>query len=136
MHLVMAGVTAPSHVYPGLPVIAELVARGHRLTYVVGERLRDLVAATGAEVLGLDSIMPDADEHWPEDTGAAMQVFLDDAVAALEPMLKRIDRPDAVLYDIGGPAGRVAAPHPGVPAVQPSTASAALAALEGATAAH
>jgi len=136
MHLVMAGVTAPSHVYPGLPVIAELVARGHRVTYVVGERLRDLVAATGAEVLGLDSIMPDADEHWPEDTGAAMQIFLDDAVAALEPMLKHIDRPDAVLYDIGGHAGRVAAHHWGVPAVQLSTAYVAWEGMEEELAEH
>ncbi|MFO7193497.1 MAG: UDP glycosyltransferase, partial [Thermocrispum agreste] len=106
MHLVTAGVTAPSHVYPGLPVIAELVARGHRATYVVGERLAGLVAATGAEVVSHDSIMPDADEHWPEDTAAAMQIFLDDALAAVQPMLERIPRPDAVLYDIGGHAGR------------------------------
>jgi MGT family glycosyltransferase len=122
MHLVTAGVTAPSHVYPGLPVIAELVARGHRATYVVGERLAGLVAATGAEVVSHDSIMPDADEHWPEDTAAAMQIFLDDALAAVQPMLERIPRPDAVLYDIGGHAGRVAAHHWGVPAVQLSTA--------------
>ena len=33
MHITMVGVTAPSHVYPGLPVIRELVARGHRVTY-------------------------------------------------------------------------------------------------------
>lgn len=122
MHLVMAGVTAPSHVYPGLAVISELVARGHRVSYVVGHRLAGLVAATGAEVIGHESVMPDADEHWPEDPGAAMRVFLDDAMAVLEPMLRRISKPDAVLYDIGGFAGRVAAHHWDVPAVQLSTA--------------
>ncbi|MCP2253209.1 glycosyltransferase, MGT family [Prauserella aidingensis] len=121
MHLVMVGVTAPSHVYPGLGLITELEARGHRVTYVVGERLADLVAPTGAEVVTHASIMPAADEHWPEDTGEAMQVFLDDAITAL-PVAGGIDRPDAALYDIGGFAGRVAAHHWDVPAVQLSTA--------------
>lgn len=121
MHLVMVGVTAPSHVHPGLGLITELVTRGHRVTYVVGDRLADLVAPTGAEVLTHASVMPEADEHWPEDIGEAMQVFLDDAITAL-PVVRGIDRPDAVLYDIGGFAGRVAAHHWGVPAVQLSTA--------------
>lgn len=103
-------------------MIAELVERGHRVTDVVGEPLADLVAGTGAEVVDHESIMPGPDDHWPEDTGAAMQVFLDEAIAVLDPMLERISRPDAVLYDIGGFAGRVAARHWGVPAIQLSPA--------------
>ena len=43
MRFVMVGVTAPSHIYPGLGVIRELVSRGHELTYVVGDRHGDLV---------------------------------------------------------------------------------------------
>lgn len=121
MHFVMAGVTAPSHVYPGLALITELVARGHRVSYVVGDRLTGLVGATGAEVVGHESIMPEADQHWPDDPGEAMQVFLDDAMAVLDRVLE-LPKPDAVLYDIGGFAGRVAAHRWGVPAVQLSTA--------------
>ncbi|WP_067875147.1 macrolide family glycosyltransferase [Nocardia vermiculata] len=136
MHFVMAGVTAPSHVYPGLAVISELVSRGHRVSYVVGDRLAELVAATGAEVVTHESIMPDADEHWPEDTGAAMQVFLDDAMTVLGPMLERIAEPDAVLFDIGGLAGRVAAHRWGVPAVQLSTAYVAWEGIEEEMAEH
>lgn len=102
-------------------LIAELVARGHRVSYVVGRRLSDLVAPTGAEVVGHDSVMPEADEYWPEDPGAAMQIFLDDAMTAL-PVIRGVSEPDAVLYDIGGFAGRVAAHHWGVPAIQLSTA--------------
>ncbi|MHA6802342.1 macrolide family glycosyltransferase [Salinifilum ghardaiensis] len=132
----MAGVTAPSHVYPGLAVISELVSRGHRVSYVVGHRLAELVAATGAEVIAHESVMPDADEHWPEDPGAAMRVFLDDAMAVLEPMLRRISKPDAVLYDIGGLAGRVAAHHWAVPAVQLSTAYVAWEGMEDEMAEH
>ncbi len=36
-----------------------------------------------------------------------MQVFLDEAIAVLGPLLDHVERPDAVLYDIGGFAGRV-----------------------------
>lgn len=122
MHLVMAGVTAPSHIYPSLGVLTELVSRGHRITYVVGDRLADLVASTGAEVLGHGSIMPGPETPWPDDPGEAMQVFLDEAIEVLPRMLEKIPAPDAVLYDIGGLAGRVAAHHWQVPAVQLSPA--------------
>ena len=108
MHLVMVGVTAPSHVYPGLALISELVARGHRVSYVVGERLEGLVAPTGAEVVAHPTLLPDADEAWPEDAGEAMQVFLDESMAVLGRVIE-LERPDAVLYDIGGLPGRVAA---------------------------
>lgn len=122
MHLLMAGVTAPSHMYPSLALISELVSRGHRVSYVVGERLAELVAPTGAEVVGHPSILPDASTNWPEDIGEAMQLFLDEAMSVLGPLLDHFDRPehrpDAVLYDIGGFAGRVAAERWGVPAVQ------------------
>lgn len=121
MHLLMVGTTAPSHVYPGLAVIAELVRRGHRVTYAVGERLAPLVAPTGADVLAHRSLLPTADEHWPQDVAQARHVFLDEQVAVL-PLLEEQARPDAVLYDIGGYAGRVAARRWDVPAVQLSPA--------------
>ena len=46
-----------------------------------------------------------------------MRLFLDDQLAALPALLER-EGADAVLYDIGGFAGRVAAHHWGVPAIQ------------------
>ncbi len=113
----MAGVTAPSHVYPGVAVISELVARGHCMRYAVGDRLADLVTPTGARIVGYRSELPDADTAWPEDPGAAMQLFLDEEVTALQRLLQG-SRPDAVLYDIGGYAGRVAAHYWDVPSVQ------------------
>ena len=44
----MAGVSAPSHIFPSLAVIAELVGAATRSAYVVGERHRALVEPTGA----------------------------------------------------------------------------------------
>ena len=124
MRFLMAGVSAPSHIFPSLAVIAELVDRGHEVTYVVGERHRALVEPTGATVVGTETIMPGADHPWPEDAGEAMQVFLDDAIATL-PTIEGLEPAEAVLYDIGGFAGHVAAHRWGVPAVQLSPASVA-----------
>jgi MGT family glycosyltransferase len=117
MHMLMVGSTAPSHIYPSLALIRELVSRGHRVEYVVGDRLAHLVAPTGATVIPYRSILPDTDEHWPGDAGAAMQIFLDEEIAVL-PAIERLDRPDVVLYDIGGFAGRAGAEHWKVPAIQ------------------
>jgi UDP:flavonoid glycosyltransferase YjiC (YdhE family) len=49
MHIAMIGTTAPSHVYPSLALIKELVARKHRVSYTTGEPLAGLVEPTGAE---------------------------------------------------------------------------------------
>jgi MGT family glycosyltransferase len=117
MHMLMVGTTAPSHIYPSLALIRELVARGHRVEYLVGDRLADLVSPTGATVITHPSILPDSDEHWPEDGGVAMQIFLDEQISVL-PTIEGLDRPDAVLYDIGGFAGRVAAERWETPAIQ------------------
>jgi MGT family glycosyltransferase len=133
MHYLMAGVTAPSHVYPSLALIAELVSRGHRISYVIGDRLAHLVTPTGAEPVPHRSILPTADQHWPGDTGEAMQLFLDEAISVLDLVLDQ-DRPDAVLYDIGGFAGRVAAATWHVPAVQLSPTYVAWACLDEASA--
>jgi MGT family glycosyltransferase len=117
MHFLMVGVTAPSHIYPSLAVIRELVDRGHRVSYAVGDRLADLVTPTGAEHVGYRSELPDSDTAWSGDPGEAMQLFLDEEITAL-PALIAGDPADAVLYDIGGYAGRVAAHRWGVPAIQ------------------
>lgn len=124
MQLVMVGATAPSHVYPSLALMRELITRGHRVQYVIGEPLAELVATTGAEVVTHRSILPIGETAWPEDVGAAMQLFLDEQIAVL-PRIEALDRPDAVLYDIGGYAGRVAATQWNVPSIQLSPASVA-----------
>lgn len=124
MRFLMAGVSAPSHIYPSLGVVSELVRRGHEVTYVVGERHRALVEPTGAKLVGHPTIMPLGDEPWPEDPGEAMRVFLDEAIAVL-PHIEGLEPAEAVLYDIGGFAGHVAAHRWGVPAVQLSPASVA-----------
>lgn len=120
-HIVMVGCTAPSHVYPSLGVIRELVDRGHRVSYVVGSPLAGLVEPTGAAVVGHPTIFPLGEAAvWPDDPADAMRVFLDEAIA-IHPRLTSAfddDRPDLLLYDIGGLGAPVLGERYGVPAVQ------------------
>ncbi|OZF34917.1 UDP glycosyltransferase [Rhodococcus sp. 14-2496-1d] len=120
MHIAMIGTTAPSHIYPSLAVIAELVRRGHRVTYAVGDSLRHVVEPAGVEVVPFSSILPDGEGSWPDDPAAAMQVFLDEAIASY-PVLTAFyddDQPDLFLYDIGGMTAPVLGVRYGVTAVQ------------------
>lgn len=124
MHIALVAASAPSHMYPHLAVVRELVARGHRVSYAVGGHLASLVRPTGAGVLACTSVLPGAPgapTGWDDDDPVAgMRIFLDEAVHVL-PQLHRAldaDRPDLVLYDIGGMAGPVAAAQWGVPAAQ------------------
>jgi MGT family glycosyltransferase len=110
--------------HPHLAVVRELVRRGHRVSYLVGHHLAHLAADTGADVIGCSSVLPGAPgvTGWPEDDVAGIRMFLDEAVHALPQVHAALDadRPDVVLYDIGGMAGPVAAQRWGVPAAQPS----------------
>ncbi|MEU0531556.1 macrolide family glycosyltransferase [Amycolatopsis tolypomycina] len=120
-HIVMVGCTAPSHIYPSLGVISELVRRGHRVSYVVGAPLAALVAPTGAEVVEHPTIFPLGEAAvWPDEPAEAMRVFLDEAIAIHPALTERFDddRPDLVLYDIGGLGAPLLGLRYGVPAVQ------------------
>ncbi|MEU7568766.1 macrolide family glycosyltransferase [Streptomyces fradiae] len=119
-HIAMVGIPAVSHVLPSLEVIRELVARGHRVTYANDPAVADLIAPTGAEPVACRSVLPVADNDWPEDPVAAMGLFLDDAVQALPRLRAFYDRDpaDVYLYDIGAYAARALAEAQGRPLVQ------------------
>ncbi|WP_338681811.1 glycosyltransferase [Streptomyces acidiscabies] len=119
-HIAMIGIPAVSHVLPSLDVIRELVARGHRVTYANDPVVAHLIEPTGAELVPYTSVLPVADNDWPEETIAAMSVFLDDAVQAL-PQLRAVydtDPADLYLYDIGAYPARVIAESQGRPLMQ------------------
>lgn len=110
--------------YPHLAVIHELVTRGHRVSYLVGSHLTGLVRPTGADVIPCTSVLPGApgapEAFDDSDPVAGMRIFLDEAIHVLPQVHAALDtdRPDVVLYDIGGMAGPVAAARWGVPAAQ------------------
>lgn len=119
-HIAMVGIPIVSHVLPSLAIIRELVVRGHRVTCANDPVVADLLTATGAEFVPCASGLPVADDNWPDDPIAAMDLFLDDAVAAL-PQLSaayRADPADLYLYDIGAYAGRALAETQSRPVLQ------------------
>lgn len=110
-HIAMVGVPVVSHVLPSIEIIRELVHRGHRVTYANDPAVTHLVARTGAESVPYDSTLPVADNSWPHDPVATMDLFLDDAIQAL-PQLRAAYDPDPAdlyLYDIGAYAARALA---------------------------
>ena len=125
MHIALVAASAPSHMHPHLAVVRELVGRDHRVSYLVSSHLADLARTTGADVVGCTSVLPGAPggpTQWSGDDVAGMRLFLDYAIHVLPQVHSALDadRPDIVLYDIGGMAGPVAAERWGVPAVQVS----------------
>ncbi|WP_246645647.1 macrolide family glycosyltransferase [Nonomuraea ceibae] len=124
MHIAMVGIPAISHVLPSLEIIRELASRGHRVTYANDPSVREVVTATGAELVAYRSTLPVADYDWPDDPIEAMGVFLDDNIQML-PQLREVydrDPADLYLYDIGSYAARALAESQGRPIVQLSPA--------------
>lgn len=118
----MVAPAAHGHVNPSLPVIAELVARGHRVSYAVPAPFADIVAGTGATPVVHDTVLPDetAGGRWPSDPIAGMRIFLDEGIAST-PLLRAAfdgDRPDLFLADIAAYSARVLAHRWGRPLVQ------------------
>ncbi|WP_255507347.1 macrolide family glycosyltransferase [Mycolicibacterium sp. 018/SC-01/001] len=123
LHILVVAASAPSHMYPHLAVVRELVDRGHRVSYAVGGHLSSLVDPTGAEVVACTSVLPGAPgapAGFDDDPVAGMRIFLDEAIHVLPQLRDTFDSepPDLVLYDIGGMAGPVAAALWGAPAAQ------------------
>ncbi|MER6301516.1 macrolide family glycosyltransferase [Kitasatospora sp. NPDC001539] len=123
-HILMVSIPAHGHVNPSLAVIAELVARGHRVSYVNAPRFREVVESTGAGFVPYPSTLPLTDDPagWATDPVALQELFLDDALAMWPVLLEHFDggadRPDLVLCDIAGFAGRALGERLGVPVVQ------------------
>lgn len=61
MHVLFTTPPAPGHVYPTLPLVEELVYRGHRVTYISGRSLASELHLAGASVVDLG---------WEPDTSA------------------------------------------------------------------
>jgi MGT family glycosyltransferase len=129
-HIALVNTPAFGHVNPTLPLVRELVRRGHRVTYVITEAFREAVASAGAEVMPVDTqFRPPAGtvEFTPEFVGWVIDARTDDAMKQLPLLLAGFadDRPDAVCYDMMTPLGPMLAAKLGVPAIQlmPSFAS-------------
>lgn len=127
-HVAMVSIPYPGHVNPSLELVRELVARGHRVTYVNevsdahanGARIRASIEATGAEPRPYASTLSD----WEGDVVDHLTRFQDEYEAMLPQVRAHYehDRPDLFLYDIAGVTARILADEWGIPALQLSPA--------------
>ncbi|MFC5801158.1 macrolide family glycosyltransferase [Streptomyces formicae] len=103
-------------VNPTLPIVAELVRRGHSVTYYTSPAFREQIAATGATVC----LYPGGEQPLPDPpTPVTLVEGLARTTVRLLPAvltdLRRV-RPDLIVHDNACPWGAVAARELGVPA--------------------
>ncbi|MFI8091867.1 macrolide family glycosyltransferase [Streptomyces sp. NPDC086080] len=111
---------AYAHIAPAVPMLAELVRRGHRVSCLVPERFGDLVRGAGAEPVVYPSTFP-----WASGpSGSALENILDffeEAIAPLDRAVARFagDRPDLLAHDLAAcEAARLLARAWDVPVLQ------------------
>lgn len=128
-HIAMFSIPAPGHVFPSLDLVAELVRRGHRVTYANDESMRDSVERTGAELKPYRSVIPaigeaaaPGEDVFTGDVIDQLSVFADEYEGQLPQWfaLYEDDRPDLILYDIAGGMSVILARTWGIPALQVS----------------
>jgi MGT family glycosyltransferase len=128
-HFAFIGRDGAGHVNPTLPLVAELVRRGHRVTYAVAAPFAEAVQRAGAAFLAL----PASDfRHGGRSGQSALRDADTDVVAMIADLLLAhterelpalregfaADPPDAICYDSNSLAGAVLAAVLGVPGVQ------------------
>src|ERR1700754_3467149 len=115
---------AHGHVTPTLAVVAELVSRGHRVTFATASELVGTVAGAGATPLEYRSLragrrQPDA---FPAEYVAREPLrCIEEAAEVTAQLLPALaaDVPDVVVYDVSTfPTGRVLAARLDRPGVQ------------------
>jgi MGT family glycosyltransferase len=103
-HFAFLPYPAFGHMMPVLPVMAELVRRGHRVTCFTSAQFADRLAVTGAEMCVYDpplSTEPPPDFIGAETNALAALALLKTSAAVLPAIEERFggDLPDAVVYD-------------------------------------
>ncbi|MGH3858541.1 macrolide family glycosyltransferase [Actinokineospora sp.] len=122
-HVAFMAVPAHGHVNPNLALVAELVGRGHRVTFAINDEFAAQVRAAGAEVVPYESTFSTAVEklaNEPDDLASAQRMFHDEMVA-VTPQVEAAytgDRPDVIVYDIGAWHAPILAAKWNVPAIQ------------------
>ncbi|OLR93770.1 macrolide family glycosyltransferase [Actinokineospora bangkokensis] len=122
-HVLVNPLPAHGHVTPTLAVVAELVRRGHRVTFATTAEFADAVLATGAEPLVYDSALAGKaqPERFTADYVAREPLrCIEEGIATARVFERALaEPPDLYVYDVSTfPAGRALAQKQGRPAIQ------------------
>jgi MGT family glycosyltransferase len=136
MHFAFVCLPAAGHVNPTLPVVAELVRRGHRVTYATSARYAEAVESSGAAFFesgeDLAAQFPRANRSAGAATSPQAGIMAGPGFGMMSGLLERLlerarvefpallarlttDPPDAVCYDAMTLAGKMAAMKLGLP---------------------
>jgi MGT family glycosyltransferase len=125
-HVAFCNIPAVGHVNPTLPLVAELVGRGHRVSYASAPRRASAIEAAGATLVPYRTTRPAESDPamLPPDRESylarTMVDFVEKAAFTL-PQLEvafAADPPNLMLYDRMSFAGRILAIRHGLPSVR------------------
>ncbi|PTA46440.1 macrolide family glycosyltransferase [Micromonospora sp. RP3T] len=122
-HLLFVCLPADGHVNPTLPFAAELVRRGHRVTYATSDRFAAAVTATGAEFLPIGFALPPGTptaDSGPTRYVERMRLYADLVENGYQALYQWAvaHGPDSVCYDMSTPPGRMIAERLGLPGIR------------------
>ncbi|MEU8433913.1 macrolide family glycosyltransferase [Streptomyces sp. NPDC029216] len=130
-HIAFFNIPGTGHVNPTAGIVAELVARGHRVSYAVTAKQGAEVEKAGATLVPYETVMgkyrstmTDLEDNDRFTTGDFVQVLrgLVRETEAVYPQVRKAfegDRPDVLVYDgLSGWTGRLLAEEWGIPAVR------------------
>ncbi|MFP5020997.1 macrolide family glycosyltransferase [Pseudonocardia phyllosphaerae] len=116
---------AAGHVTPTLPLVAELVRRGHRVRYGTADPMLDAVAAAGAEPVALPYVFPSGPPAPGPDGAPPSKEMLEARLAVFSKSVEDVfpvlvdeltaNPPAVVCGDALGPVGALAAQRAGLP---------------------
>ncbi|OOC53329.1 MULTISPECIES: macrolide family glycosyltransferase [Nocardiopsis] len=128
-HILFVNVAEHGHVRPSLPLVTELVRRGHRVSHTSTPGFAGRFTAAGAEPVPYTSAVAAVDTAEvfarDEDGAAAHLLYLEENLALLRGVTDAYgtERPDAVVYgDFPVITGGILTERWGVPAVRSSAA--------------
>lgn len=122
-HIAFFCVPSSGHFNPTVPMVSELVRRGHRVSYATTADFAAEVAAAGAEPVVCTSVLPSTQRGvlWPiGDTVAMSDLYLQEAIVSLPEQTAAFeaDRPDLIVYDCLSFNAQVLARRWGIPSVR------------------
>ncbi|OLL82525.1 Macrolide glycosyltransferase [Pseudonocardia sp. Ae168_Ps1] len=130
-HFTFVSMPASGHVNPTLPLVAELVRRGHRVSYATGATHLDAVAAAGAEPVEVPFVLPEAPPPGKSFSDEEMVPRVDAFAVSVEQVFPVLadrvttDRPDVLCGDAMSPVDGLVAQQARIPhaVMHPSFAS-------------